>query len=220
VSVPALVDDVRGDLDRKQLALDGDAFTIIQNLANAGAITPTSLQLDLDVSYEHLEMMARYFGAINRFCQFWIGDLLLHAERVHGETYAQIASATGLAEQTLLNRVSVCKNVPPERRIAGLSFSAHAEVAPMGAREQSAWLGRAAKGGWSRAELRARIKAKHQEDEGFAVDGAGEPPLSLPLLREVLQALLGAAVLHEDGEYVLVPVEAFARLREALGEEE
>jgi len=199
-----------------QLALDGAAFQHIVALADAGAITATSLQLDTVVDYDTYEALGAYIGRMNRSCSWWIGDWLAYGEGMFPDRYAQAASVTGLAEQTLLNRVYVCKNIPPSRRRAALSFSVHSEVAPLSAREQKMWLDRAERQGMSQKELRAAMKATRKDEQPPVDDG--DPDADSVL--EVAKAILRDARPAEDGAHHLIPNEDIARLRAAMGEEE
>lgn len=201
----------------EQLSMDGDAFRHLVALADAGAVTATSLELtDPDMSYDTYEALGAYLGRINRSCSWWVGDWLAFGEGVFPDRYAQAASATGLAEQTLLNRVYVCKNIPPSRRRAALSFSVHSEVASLPAKEQKQWLDRAERQGMSQKELRAAMKATRKDERPPLLDG--DPDAEGVL--EVAKAILRDAVPDIDGQHHLVPNEDIARLRAAMGEEE
>ena len=193
-------------------------FEIILAMEEAQAFTPVQLRLDGDVTYDQAEAIAHFLGETKRRSSWYVGDLLIYSENAFGEAYAQIAAATGLAEQTLLNLRYVCAHVPPERRVAGLPFSVHAEVAKLGPKEQKQWLQRALKGGWSRAELRERMKAKRKDEKPPIFDDDGNP-VDMNLLQDAARAILRDATEHEDAQHYLVPNEDIARLRGALGEE-
>lgn len=141
--------------------LGAEALTHLIELLDAQALTETSFTLDREIAYDEFEALCTYLGRMNRSCSWWIGDLLVYGEKVYGETYAQAADATGLAVQTLMNRAYVCNAIPPERRIAQLSFSTHSVVASKNAKEQTKWLKRAAKNGWTREQL---VREIHDEE--------------------------------------------------------
>lgn len=211
---PALIElDETYTLERRQ-----QTFDLIRQMEDAQAFTPVQLRLDGDVTYDQAEALAHFLGETKRRSSWYIGDLLIYAENAFGEAYAQIADATGLAEQTLLNLRYVCVHVPPDRRVAGLGFSLHAEVAKLSAKEQKAWLARALKGGWSRAELRERMKAKRKDEKPPLIDDDGNP-VDMNSLVDAARALLRDATEHEDAQHYLVPNEDIARLKGALGEE-
>ena len=209
------VERFNAEVDHHQLSLDAfDAFT---TLATAGLITPTSLDLtDPEMAFESYEMLGAYLGRMNRSCSWWIGDWLVFGEGVYGEKFAQAVHATGLAEQTLLNRSSVCRNVARSMRRAALPFSVHAEVASLPAKEQKKWLDRAEKYNWTRAELRAAMKATRVDTPPPEGDD-GE--VETVTLIEVARAILRDAKESAEAGFVLVPDEDITRLRAALGEE-
>lgn len=205
------------DADHTQLAFDGEVFDAFISLAQAGAISPTSLDLtDPEMTFENYEHLGAYLGRMNRSCSWWIGDWLVFGEGVYGERFAQAVTATGLAEQTLLNRAYVCRNVPRSLRRAAVPFSVHAEVAPLTAREQKRWLDKAEKGNWTKAEIRAQMKARRTDTP----PPEGEEPIEEGLLLEVARAILRDAREHDDPGFYLIPTEDMVRLRAALGEEE
>lgn len=217
MAVPALVDDLNAEHVSEQLVMFEDTLALVDVLRDGGAITPTSLDLTVagDLSYERYEALGAYLGQINRSCAWWIGDWMLYGEGAYGDKFAQAVAETGLAEQTLLNRIYVCKHVPPKRRRVGVSFSVHAEVAPLPAKEQTYWLNKAEKGGWTRAQLRDAMKAKRR-DEKPTIDPDAEPGS----LREVAEAILRDATPNIDGKTHCIPNEDIARLKAALGVEE
>jgi len=210
------IEQFNPEANHEQLLLDGDAFRAIVTLAESGAITPTSFDLsDPDLPFESYEMLGAYLGRMNRSCSWWIGDWLVFGEGAYGEKFAQAAVATGLSEQTLLNRASICRNIPREIRRARLPFSVHAEVASLPLREQRRWLDKAERGNWTREELRSQMKATRTDT----------PPPELPepelaALLEVARAILRDCKEHDDPGFYLVPTEDVVRLRAAVGEEE
>lgn len=131
-------------------------------LERAGAsVTLTSLQLsDPDVSYETLEELLAFAGTVHKASSWWIGDTLNQIEGRYGDKVYQAASSLDLAEQTLMNMMSVCKNVPRSRRRETLKFSHHAEVAALEPEAQSMWLQAAEDNAWTKVELRKAIKGK------------------------------------------------------------
>lgn len=131
-------------------------------LERSGAkVTPTSLSLNGELSYDVYEALGAFLGQVNNSSRFWLGDWLLYGEALYGERYAQAAIATQLSPQTLANVQSICHRVPPQRRLAGVSFSCHAEVAALEPAEQKSWLQVADEERLTKGELRARIR-----DEG------------------------------------------------------
>lgn len=129
-------------------------------LEAAGAVvTPTSLGLrDPDLDWERYEDLGAFLGQMNRACSWWVGDLILYGEAFFGERHAQIEEALGLAPQTIANRASVARHIPPERRRESLPFGVHAEVAYLEPDERDRWLDRAEEGQWTRAKLRFEMR--------------------------------------------------------------
>jgi hypothetical protein len=130
-------------------------------LEAAGAVvTEVSLNLsDPDLDWEDYERLGVFLGSMNRACSWWVGDFILYGEKIYGELYAQIEEALGLAPQTLANRASVARHVPPNRRRAALPFGVHAEVAYLEPRDRDLWLDKAERGQWTRAKLREEMRA-------------------------------------------------------------
>lgn len=137
-------------------------------LEAAGAvITETSLNLsDPELDWDDYERLGVFLGSMNRACAWWVGDFILYGEQLYGELYAQIEDAMGLAPQTLSNRASVARHIPPNRRRAALPFGVHAEVAYLEPRERDLWLDKAERGQWTRAKLREEIR----QSRGISLD--------------------------------------------------
>jgi hypothetical protein len=203
-----------------QLVLDENAFPIepVRYLISQGALTAVGLDMTKggDWSEEEYEKLGVYLGIMNRSCMWWIGDWLLYGEGRFGERWSQIIEVTKLAEQTLLNRMYVCRQIPMKDRKLGVSFSVHAVVAGCKtAKEMRYWLGRAEKGAWSVQQLREAMRAKRSE-EAPPLPGANghDPAQVLEIARVVWDAKT------EYGADFLVPREPMARLGAALGVEE
>lgn len=216
MSVPALADDTNVEVaGQLQISLQ-DAVAAVQSLEKAGVLetTGTSLTLGDGVTYEQFEALGRGLGLINRSCQWWVGDWLNYGEGAYGEKFAQAASETGLAEQTLVNRMYVCKHVAPSRRRASLPFSVHAEVAALPAKEQRQWLDRAEKGGWTRADLRSHMKATRKDERPQLHDDDANPEMLIRAARDLI------ANADFQAENVICRREDVVRLQAALGEGE
>lgn len=137
-------------------------------LEAAGAIvSPTSLTFTrTDVAWDDLVNLAAFVGEVLRAGAWWVGDLVLFLEEHQPERVAQIDEFLGLAPQTIANRASVARHVPPSKR-RSLPFGTHAEVAYMDPKERDRWLALAERGGWTRAQMRAEIA---RERAGQVVD--------------------------------------------------
>lgn len=174
-------------------------------LEEAGAINGVSLTLPPGVSYDQCVGLATMFGGLKRKTSFYIGDLLNYSKREHGEVYAQLSEATGLAPQTRANLESVCDRVPAHVRREGVPFHVHAEVAALPPREQARWLKQVEEQGWSRSQLR---DAMHPDRV--------LPPAVTDDLPSVARAVVDSA--KEYGRDYLISRDSFVRLRAALGD--
>ena len=221
----AVVDDLRPDVEPEQLQLDEKAlglFSPLRAIAREGGLTAVSLDLSAggDLDFSAYEKLGTYLGIMNRSCMWWVGDWLVYGEGRYGDSFAQAAASTGLAEQTLLNRMYVCRNVRPEVRRVGLAFSVHAEVAACKtAREQRRWLDKAERHGWNRQQLRDAMKAKRTEAAPLDLDDdPGEGPIDTKRVIEVCERIL--AERKDYGDAWLVPKEPMAILAAALGRDD
>lgn len=221
----AVVDDLRPDVEPEQLTLDEKAlglFSPLRAIAREGGLTAVSLDLSAggDLSYTAYENLGIYLGIMNRSCMWWIGDWLVYGEGRYGDGFAQAAASTGLAEQTLLNRMYVCRNVKPDVRRVGLAFSVHAEVAGCRtAREQRRWLDKAERGGWNRQQLRDAMKARRVDTAPMDLDDdPGEGPVDTKRVIEAAERIL--AERKDYGADWLVPKETMAILAAALGRDD
>lgn len=213
MSSVALVDDLQPEAAPHALAERPEVYELLLSLEKSGALTATSLELPADLDYDTYAALGAFLGELHRRNAWFIGDWLIYGEGIYGEKFAQAAAETGLSEQTLLNRAYVCRHIPPNRRQASLSFSTHALVASHGAREQRSWLEKAARHGWTRAELTSQMKARRKDEKPL-------PPevVDTDSLIEAVRSLVRNAELA--GENVIVRIEDFTRVRAALGEED
>jgi hypothetical protein len=113
---------------------------------------------------------------------WWIADWVLAGEARYGERFAQAVSETGLAEQTIANRLSVARGFPIFRRRGGVSFSHHAALTALPAAEQDRLLDLAEKEALSVTALRraAAGARPHPSVRGFASSTNDEGPMDAP----------------------------------------
>jgi hypothetical protein len=93
---------------------------------------------------------------------WWLGDWLLYGQAQYPNRYKHAIKETSLDYQTLRNYAWVARRFTPDRRRAKLSFQHHAEAASLPDEEQDSWLSKAEQHGWSRNELRRRIRQPRQ----------------------------------------------------------
>jgi hypothetical protein len=89
---------------------------------------------------------------------WWLGDWLIYGQSHYPDRYERSLAETALDYQTLRNYAWVARKYTPEQRHEGLSFQHHAEVAGLPEAERDRWLEHAEEGGWSRNELRRRLR--------------------------------------------------------------
>jgi len=122
------------------------------------------------VAESELEMrewadQGRRLGTVGRAVGWWIGDWLRYGNQRFGERYARASRITGYDPQTLMNLVYVASSVVPSQRRTDLSFSHHAEVAPLPPDEQEHWLELAARERLSVRCLREQIRARSRASD-------------------------------------------------------
>src|SRR3954451_21175465 len=90
---------------------------------------------------------------------WWLGDWLIFGRMKYARRYKDAVAATGLDYLTLRNYAVVARRFEASRRRQTLSFQHHADLCAMSDEEQDRWLDLAAAGGWTRTELRRRVRA-------------------------------------------------------------
>jgi len=120
-------------------------------------------------------VLRRIEGAV----QWWIGDWLNYGEKAYGEKYTDAEALTELERQTLTNYAYVSAHVTISRRRENVSYSVHAEVAPLPPDQQRAILTRAAEEDLTVGEVRAAIRQTRLETRA---------PSALPGVFEVMCA--------------------------------
>ncbi|KWT63939.1 hypothetical protein ADL21_00330 [Streptomyces albus subsp. albus] len=103
--------------------------------------------------------LGRQIHMISDSSAWWLGDWLIFGQSHYPNRYKQAIAETALDYQTLRNYAWVARRFSPERRRAKLSFQHHAEVTSLPEEDQDSWLTQAEMHGWSRNELRRRIRS-------------------------------------------------------------
>jgi len=126
------------------------------------AFSPTGLTLDNpgEITYEAWEELGHLLGTLAKATPWMIGDWWCLGEARFGETAAQAAASVGVNPQTILNYGSVARKIPPQDRVAAISWYAHSLLAPLPRPERNRWLKRAVKEGWDSTRLRAALLAE------------------------------------------------------------
>jgi hypothetical protein len=129
------------------------------------AIDETSLLIPDGTPFEVAEKMLAAMKGVRNCTLWWIGDLLLFAERAYGEKYAQLLDATDFEYSTLRNVCYVVTHVAPGTRRKELTFWHHQEIAALTPDKQKKFLKIAVEQHLSVAALRALIKDKPQDSK-------------------------------------------------------
>jgi hypothetical protein len=127
----------------------------------------------------------------------WLGDLLNYGD-VYGFSYRgqirDFAQAAGFQEATLRLYKLVAGRIPPAKRHPELSWSHHVEVGRVFEQVEisSKWLEKAQQEGWSKSELRARIREARRTANAGKSTGSNATPVfrlmaELRLVDRVLQ---------------------------------
>jgi hypothetical protein len=105
---------------------------------------------------------ARIMRAVTAFA-WCLGDWVLYGQARYPDRYRRAIEAAQLDYKTVRNYAWVARKFEMSRRRDTLSFQHHAEVAGLSAADQDVWLDRAQYGGWSRNELRQRLRAERTD---------------------------------------------------------
>jgi hypothetical protein len=168
----------RAPLTRPSRTAAGDGGIPVQPGGN-GESWPAVLVSDLEVfgglrvranglvlpdgmGFEVWRRVGRHVLQAAESVSWWAGDWLVYGQYTYGDRYQQAIAQTSLDYQTLRNYAWVAKKFPLSRRRDKLSLGHHSEVAALTEAEQDTWLARAERLGWSRNELRRRLRAARQ----------------------------------------------------------
>jgi hypothetical protein len=121
-------------------------------------MTPVSLTLPDNLSYEQWAEIGPRVAQVKRFTTWALSDWLNHGEQKWGEMYAQAVDATGFEPNYLCIVKSVGAAIDPSRRRESLSFSHHRLVAPLEPDEQTKLLDLAERNQWSRDQLAVAVQ--------------------------------------------------------------
>ncbi|MFA5321959.1 MAG: hypothetical protein WC373_04740 [Smithella sp.] len=126
-------------------------------------IDETSLLIPDGTSFEAVEQMFSAMTGLKNCVQWYIGDLLVFAERQYGEKYAQLLDATDYEYHSLCNICYVATRIAPQVRCKQLSFAHHRVVAPLQIEDQKKYLKIAIDQKLSAAGLRDLVLDKNKE---------------------------------------------------------
>jgi hypothetical protein len=150
-------------------------------------LSRTGLAIQGTLPYETWQEIGLQVCAVASSAGWWVGDWLIYGTNRWGydETYLWTEQATGLSPQTLTNYASVCRRFPPSQRRGKLSFSHHAEVAPLPAVQRTTVLTTAVVQDWSVNRTRSEVRALHVASQPDPVNLVQEERL----LRAIIKPL-------------------------------
>jgi hypothetical protein len=154
------------------------------NLGRSVQARRTALSLPEDMSLEAWTSVGQRLFVIVDASSWWIGDWLIFGRGHYPDRYRRAVEETSLSYQTLRNYAWVAARFEVPRRREKLPFQHHVEVATLPDEDQDYWLGQAEQQGWSRNELRARLRARRAAvtDEG-AHRADSRLALAVPVMR-------------------------------------
>ncbi|WP_258862701.1 LmbU family transcriptional regulator [Marinitenerispora sediminis] len=180
----------------------------------------SALRLPEHLSLEDWFQIGQEITIISDSSTWWLADWLVYGQDRYPGLYRKAIRDTSLDYQTLRNYAWIARKIPPERRRAKLSFQHHAEVASLPEAEQSLWLERAEREGWSRARLRRALR--FGVDRQGAGRGAAAPrPFTVEVAPDRRDRWEAAAVKagHSLDEWVLRALDRAADDALLLGED-
>lgn len=183
---------------------------------------PTRLDLDNSMTYEQWAVVGGSLLDMANSISWWLGDWWLQGEAMYGESCAQEAPTNMRTLSTMTNAAAVCERIPPERRVDGVSYSVHAEVAYMSDQGKAdEFLQRASAEGWTVLQTREAkrlwkesIEAASTPAGSASSSGSSEPapPVSEPepdnLPTRVATSIINAGLADVDA--VVLGVERIA----------
>ncbi len=92
---------------------------------------------------------------------WWAADWIAYGESRPDwkEVIEHLIDIGSYTEASVKQYRYIAQNVPPSRRLEGVSFSVHSEVAGLDAKDQRKWLEKAKDHGWTARETRNEIRA-------------------------------------------------------------
>ncbi len=140
----------------------------IQNgRTNRHGLTPVGWAPEGEIGMEKWTDQGRRFGLMARCSQWWVGDWVRYGDEAYGTRYNKASKISGYDVQTLMNMVYVALRFEISRRRESLSWSHHAELAPMNPEEQCRWLDWCEKNQASVNDLRVELRrARHMSQLG------------------------------------------------------
>jgi hypothetical protein len=116
----------------------------------------------VQLTFDEWQGYGSRIGLVSKSTNWWLGDWVRFGQRHYDQRYQQASEVTGYDEQTLMNFAYVSGRYEISRRRENLSWSHHAELAPLQAFDQDVWLERAVAERLSVRQLRAQLRRLQQ----------------------------------------------------------
>ncbi|MBL1082667.1 LmbU family transcriptional regulator [Streptomyces actinomycinicus] len=142
--------------------------------------TRVGLKIPATLPYDRWEKAGLHIFQIADSSAWCLGDWLVYGQERYADRYQTGVQAAGLDYQTLRNYAWVARHFEFWRRREALSFGHHAEVASLPPAEADSWLDRAERQGWSRNELRLRLRENRRGNRTGVPARASLPRISVP----------------------------------------
>jgi len=120
-------------------------------------LTKTALVMPDGMEFATVEKMLRGMKTASDSLRFWLGDLLIYAERNFGEMYSQLLDESDFAYQSLKDMMWVASKIAPVVRRNDTTWSHHREVAKFDITKQREWLARAVEENMTVTQLKDAI---------------------------------------------------------------
>lgn len=117
-------------------------------------------------TWDEWEKLGHALAVMEQSISLFIGDWILIGEQSFGERYSQLVDLFGreYSYGHVSNCAYVCRKVPMERRLEGLSFSHYKAVAPLPPEKQVEWQEKALDNEWVATDLRREINPPEPPD--------------------------------------------------------
>lgn len=172
-------------------------------------LTNTGLEVHGRPSLSEHQACGDFIERVEKASAWWAADWIAYGESRAdwAEAIDALVDIDKFSEATVNQYRYVAKNVPPSRRLEGVSFSVHSEVASLDARDQGAWLEKARLNGWTQREIRSEIRAAKRTkviDGQAALEGMfrviyADPPWLYHDSGATVDGSLGKAERHYPG---------------------
>ena len=159
---------------------------------SGAVVSPLGMSFEPRFSFEDWRQLGPRIALRANASLWWLGDWLAFGQEKYGRRYKAGVALTGLDYQTLRNYVVVARRFELSRRRDKLSFQHHAELCALTDAEQEHWMDRAQCAGWSRNELRRRLRS------GGGVRARAGPPSLCLAVEADRRNLWSQAALRDD----------------------